>query len=150
MGVTSQGLAAIVETRGNKDCHIVLRGSDKGPNYDSKSISEAQELMKKSNLKPSIMVDCSHGNSLKNHENQIKVIQSIVEQLELGNSSIIGCMIESNLVAGNQTLEIGCKHELKHGQSITDACVDFDETIKMINMLDDAVKKRRQKRATAQ
>ena len=125
-------------------------GGDDGPNYSRAHVTQHEKALLTAKVPVAIMIDCSHGNSLKNHENQIKVIQSIVEQLELGNSSIIGCMIESNLVAGNQTLEIGCKHELKHGQSITDACVDFDETIKMINMLDDAVKKRRQKRATAQ
>ncbi len=142
LGVSPSGLASIVSTKGNNHCHIILRGSKTGPNYDKDCIAEAEGLLEKSGLNKKIMVDCSHGNSRKDHTKQINVVNDIAEQIKDGNKSICGVMIESNLVAGNQ--KIDDPKNLTKGQSITDACVDLEETSKMLDILSDAVKSRRQ------
>ncbi|KAF9561595.1 3-deoxy-7-phosphoheptulonate synthase [Agrocybe pediades] len=151
MGVTEQGLAAIVKTRGNKDVHVILRGGTKGPNYASEHVRKAAEdIEKKAKKAPgeqafaSIMVDCSHGNSSKNHRNQPLVISNICEQLAAGERSITGVMIESHINEGRQDVPPAGPSALKHGVSITDACVDWECTVNMLNELDQAVKKRRE------
>lgn len=141
LGVSKQGVAAIVSTEGNNDCHIILRGSVNGPNYDSQSISEAIATLKGDHLTENLMVDCSHGNSQKDHRKQMHVAQCLAEQLSNGSKSIMGVMIESNLKAGKQSFQVG--KPLEYGQSITDACVDWDETVKILDHLATAVKARR-------
>lgn len=147
LSVTTQGLAAIVETVGNADCHLVLRGSDTGPNYTAYHISESEKLLKSAKIPISIMVDCSHGNSNKDHKNQAEVVLAICTQLSNSHTdSIMGVMIESNIVAGSQQLKFGSasnKDSLVYGQSITDACVGWDQTVTLLEQLSQAVKARR-------
>jgi len=152
MGVTEQGLAAIVKTRGNKDVHVILRGGTKGPNFTSEHVCKAAETIQKKkgqnedDQKPfaSIMIDCSHGNSQKNHNNQPLVIANICEQLAAGEKNITGVMIESHINEGRQDVPAAGPAALKHGVSITDACVNWEKTVKMLDDLNDAVSQRRQ------
>ncbi len=141
LGVSREGIAAILSTTGNTDCHVILRGSNHATNYDEKSISATVSQLKKESLAPRVMVDCSHGNSRKDHRNQIKVAESLSQQIEKGSKAILGVMIESNLVAGKQSLT--SEKSLTYGQSITDACIDLNETRTLLNRLAEAVKKRR-------
>ncbi|KAJ3813129.1 3-deoxy-7-phosphoheptulonate synthase [Lentinula aff. lateritia] len=143
MGVTEQGLASIVKTRGNQDVHVILRGGTKGPNFSSEHIKDAAKAISKKQQFASIMVDCSHGNSQKNHNNQPRVLQDVCDQLAVGERSITGVMIESNINDGRQDVPSVGPAALKHGVSITDACVDFDTTVDMLNKLNEAVGKRR-------
>lgn len=138
LGVSKQGIAAIISTKGNPDCHIILRGSKNNTNYDPESIQKATELLESKKLKPRIMVDCSHGNSSKDYKKQKLVVESICQQKQNHNQSIFGLMIESNLVSGNQALTLD--KSLVYGQSITDACVDWDETKIFLKNLSDTVK----------
>jgi len=144
MGVTEQGLASIVKTRGNKDTHVILRGGTKGPNYASDHVKEAAKAIYKKKEWASIMVDCSHGNSQKNHNNQPLVIDSICEQLVAGERNITGVMVESNINDGRQDVPSEGAVHLKHGVSITDACVNWATTIEMMDKLNAAVGQRRQ------
>ena len=100
LSVTKPGLVAIVGTAGNEDCFVILRGGKKGTNYDGKSIQEAKEALKKKGLRQRLMVDCSHGNSLKDHRNQPKVVRDLADQIEQGEEAIMGVMIESNINEG--------------------------------------------------
>ncbi|KIK54594.1 hypothetical protein GYMLUDRAFT_48500 [Collybiopsis luxurians FD-317 M1] len=143
MGVTEQGLASIVKTRGNQDVHVILRGGTKGPNFSSEHIKDAAKNIVKKRQFASIMVDCSHGNSQKNHNNQPRVLQDICNQLAAGERNITGVMIESNINDGRQDVPADGPSALKHGVSITDACVNFDVTIDMLDKLNEAVGKRR-------
>uniref|UniRef100_A0A2P2I4I2 3-deoxy-7-phosphoheptulonate synthase n=1 Tax=Hirondellea gigas TaxID=1518452 RepID=A0A2P2I4I2_9CRUS len=145
LGVTHSGAAAIVETTGNHDVHVILRGGKgaNAENYFPKDVQGVAAVMRKSKLRPSIVVDCSHGNSRKDHTRQHLVSESVAKQVAEGNQDIVGVMIESNLVAGKQNLVSGHAHELTYGQSITDACVDFAETTKMLLSLAQAVRDRR-------
>lgn len=143
MGVTKQGLAAITRTTGNEHCFVILRGGSKGPNYDAESIRAAKEALKKKGQKEVLMVDCSHGNSLKNHRNQPKVCENIASQIRAGETAIVGVMIESNLAEGRQDVPAEGKSGLKRGVSITDACVDWDNTVVMLDGLAAAVSDRR-------
>lgn len=144
MGVTKQGLAAITRTSGNPDCFVILRGGTKGTNYDKDSIKATREALKKKGQAEVIMVDCSHGNSLKDHKNQPKVAEVIAEQLRNGEEAIVGVMIESNINEGNQKVPAEGPAGLKKGVSITDACVDWDTTVSVLENLADAVRARRQ------
>lgn len=139
LGVTKDGIAAIVNTSGNAFCHVILRGSSDGPNYDAASIQNATEILAKSNLTPQVMVDCSHGNSNKNHEQQKVVVTDLCEQISKGSREIFGVMIESNLIAGNQKLT----NNLVYGQSITDACINWQDSEIVLEQLANAVKQRR-------
>lgn len=143
MGVTEQGLASIVKTRGNQDVHVILRGGTKGPNFASEYVKEAAKSIAKKRPFASIMVDCSHGNSQKNHLNQPKVLADICSQLAAGERNITGVMIESNIHDGRQDVPASGPSGLKHGISITDACVDFATTVTMLDQLNEAVAKRR-------
>ncbi|KAI0920389.1 hypothetical protein AcV5_010138 [Taiwanofungus camphoratus] len=145
MGVTEQGLAAIVKTRGNQDVHVILRGGTKGPNYTAEHVRAAASSIEKARPQhhPSIMIDCSHGNSQKNHNNQPRVVDDICEQLVAGDRTITGVMIESHINAGRQDVPPEGPAALKHGVSITDACVDWPTTVEMLDKLDRAVKQRR-------
>ena len=136
MGITDNGEPAICKTKGNKNCHVILRGGDK-PNYDVESVSNAINILKKNNNNEKIMIDCSHGNSGKDYKKQSKVFNNIINQIKGGNNNIIGIMLESNINEGNQKLIINennksNKNELKYGVSITDSCISIDNTKKII------------------
>jgi 3-deoxy-7-phosphoheptulonate synthase len=145
LSVTKQGLAAIVSTRGNQHCHVILRGGRSGPNYGAEAIAEAGAALSKAGLRPALMVDCSHANSQKNHKNQVRVSESLAEQVSSGSQAIFGVMLESNLVEGRQDVVLG--QPLAHGQSITDACIGFDETVPVLELLAAAVRARRKLQA---
>lgn len=142
LSVTKGGHSAIVVTGGNEDCHVILRGG-KTTNYDEKSVSECCEKLQAAGLRPSVMVDASHSNSHKKHKEQLTVVQDICRQISSGSYHIMGVMLESNLVEGNQPLVKGKEQELVYGQSITDACLGWDDTVKAIESLAHAVKDRR-------
>jgi len=143
MGVTEQGLASIVKTRGNKDVHVILRGGTKGPNYASEYVKDATKNILKKREWASIMIDCSHGNSQKNHNNQPKVVDDICTQLAAGERNITGVMIESHINEGRQDVPDNGPEGLKWGVSITDACVNWEKTVAMLNNLNGAVSQRR-------
>ncbi len=147
LSVTKEGKSAIFSTAGNKDCHIILRGGSDKPNYDAQSINEAAALLEKSGLDPRIMVDLSHANSLKQHDKQKDVGASISQQLSAGESRIFGLMIESHLVAGRQNAKPG--QELTYGQSITDACLGWEDTETLLHGLASAVRERRHSKSAA-
>jgi 3-deoxy-7-phosphoheptulonate synthase len=140
LSVTKGGHSAIVATSGNADCHVILRGG-KAPNYDRASIEAACAESASAGLPCRLMVDASHGNSQKKPENQLKVIDDIAGQLKQGERRIFGVMIESHLVGGRQ--DLAPDQELTYGQSITDACVGWDETVAMLDTLAEAVDARR-------
>lgn len=142
LSVTKQGVSAIVSTTGNPSCHLILRGGKTGPNYERSSIETVETMLTEQNLPHSVMVDCSHGNSLKKFENQPLVARNLANQIADGSTTITSLMIESNLVEGNQ------KHaknlaDLTPGQSITDACIGWDDTVQTLELLAEAVRKRR-------
>ena len=143
LSVTKQGVSGIVKTRGNKSCHIILRGSSNGPNCDSDSINETSSLLKDNDLPGQLMVDCSHGNSLKDYKRQVSVAENLSEQISNGSTDIASVMIESNLVEGNQKISSNLS-DLVYGQSVTDSCVGLEDTEKILSMFADAVQKRRQ------
>ena len=143
LSVTKQGVSGIVKTRGNKSCHIILRGSSNGPNCDSDSINETSRLLQDNDLPRQLMVDCSHGNSLKNYKRQVSVAENLSEQITNGSKDIASVMIESNLVEGNQKISSNLS-DLVYGQSVTDSCVGLEDTEKILSMFADAVQKRRQ------
>lgn len=140
LSVTKGGHSAIFSTNGNEDCHIILRGG-KVPNYDAVSVGEAAQEISKAGLKQHLMIDASHANSNKRAENQIPVCDEIAAQIAAGDSRIMGVMIESNLVAGRQDLNNGNK--LVYGQSITDGCVGWDDSVQILETLAKAVRARR-------
>lgn len=125
LGINTDGQASAVTTKGNPNCHIVLRGGSAGPNYDAASVAQTEADLAKAGLLPAIMVDCSHGNSSKDHNRQPIVLDDIMQQIAAGNDAIIGVMVESNLGPGNQTFPAPKEH-LAYGVSITDACIDWD------------------------
>ncbi len=141
LGVTKQGVAAIVKTTGNESCHIILRGGKSGPNYAPEHIAEVTDMLEKAGLPPTIMVDCSHANSNKDHRNQPTVAANVASQIRAGNQALTGVMIESHLVEGRQDTVPGKK--LVYGQSITDACLGWEETKTVLAGLADAVRDRR-------
>ena len=143
LSVTKQGVSGIVKTRGNKSCHIILRGSSNGPNCDSDSVNETSKLLKDNDLPGQLMVDCSHGNSLKDYKKQVLVAEDLSEQISGGSKDVASVMIESNLVEGNQKISPNLS-DLVYGQSVTDSCVGLDDTEKILSMFADAVQKRRQ------
>ncbi|CAZ79426.1 unnamed protein product [Tuber melanosporum] len=144
LSVTKPGVVAIVATMGNEDCFVILRGGKKGTNYDAASIKDSKERLRAKGTQDKLMVDCSHGNSEKNHLNQPKVAASVAEQLRNGEDCIMGVMIESHIKAGNQKVPEEGKAGLKYGVSITDACINFEDTEGVLEMLADAVKARRE------
>lgn len=167
LSVTKPGVVAIVGTVGNEDAFVILRGGTKGTNYDADSIAEAKAALAKSGVNPRLMVDCSHGNSLKNHKNQPKVAAVLAEQIEKGEDAIMGVMIESHInegkltsppskilvrpqvtnvtcLLGNQKVPKEGKSGLKYGVSITDACIGWEDTVSVLDQLAASVKKRRE------
>jgi 3-deoxy-7-phosphoheptulonate synthase len=127
MGIGENGAAAICRTKGNNNCHLILRGGSRGPNYTSEYLDESEKLLKENSLSNAIMVDCSHGNSLKNHKNQERVLKYVINETK-NRDSIMGVMIESNINEGKQKLG----KELLYGVSITDSCLSFSETSRII------------------
>jgi 3-deoxy-7-phosphoheptulonate synthase len=141
LGVTEQGLCAIVSTTGNPDCHVILRGGASGPNHDAMSVQKTAEALRTAGLPARIMIDTSHGNSSKDHRRQPAVARDIAEQVREGDASIFGMMTESFLVEGRQDLVDPAA--LRYGQSITDACIDWETTRPMLEELAAAVRARR-------
>lgn len=141
LSVTKGGRAAIVSTKGNKDCHIILRGG-KEPNYDQKNVVSASESLKKSGLHPSLMIDYSHANSKKNFLNQHLVNDDVCGQITKGEQAITGVMIESHLVEGRQDI-LSDPSKMKYGQSVTDACLGWENTVQILEKLALAVRTRR-------
>jgi len=141
LSVTKQGLSAIVATRGNPDCHLILRGGNAEPNYDAGAVSHAVAVLEKAKLPGRLMIDCSHGNSGKDPERQPSVARDIAAQIRGGVRAIAGVMIESHLVGGRQNAAPGQK--LTYGQSITDACLAWPDTVPVLRDLADAVRARR-------
>jgi 3-deoxy-7-phosphoheptulonate synthase len=134
LGISVEGEAAAVVTKGNPNCHIVLRGGAAGPNYGATHIARTEELLEKAAMTKSILVDCSHDNSSKKPELQPAVMADLIAQMQAGNSSIMGAMVESNLGAGNQPFPVP-KEKLRFGVSITDGCIDWATTETLIRNL---------------
>jgi 3-deoxy-7-phosphoheptulonate synthase len=141
-GVDVSGTPAILYTEGNEDCHVILRGGRGVPNYDVASVGETLEQLRTAGLTERIVIDASHDNSGKDHERQPEVVSEIAGQIAAGNGAIVGVMMESFLVAGRQDLE--SDEPLVYGQSITDACMDWDNTVLTLDRLASAVRKRRE------
>jgi 3-deoxy-7-phosphoheptulonate synthase len=141
IGVTEQGLAGIVATRGNPDCHIILRGGASGPNHDAGSVRKALASLRESHLSPRLLIDASHGNSGKDYLRQPAVAKEIATQVAEGERGIVGVMIESFIADGRQDLKDPKK--LVYGQSITDACIGWERTVPVLRELAAAVRARR-------
>ncbi|MBN1404746.1 MAG: 3-deoxy-7-phosphoheptulonate synthase [Opitutales bacterium] len=131
LGISFQGLASSISTSGNPSCHVILRGGDNGPNYDSTHVEAAKALLVKNGLLPAVMVDCSHANCHKDPTQMSKVLFDVVDQILNGHDCIIGAMLESNIVAGTQKFPqpLEC---LNWGQSITDPCIGWEETVAVV------------------
>jgi 3-deoxy-7-phosphoheptulonate synthase len=138
LGINLDGAASAVVTRGNPNCHVVLRGGAAGPNYSPDHIAQTEALLAKANLPKSILVDCSHDNSAKKPELQPEVMRALLTQIAAGNRSIMGAMIESNLSAGNQPFPVP-KEKLRHGVSITDGCIDWTTTETLVREIHTAL-----------
>lgn len=135
LGINGQGRVSIVRTSGNRYGHVVLRGGDGRPNYDTVSVAMAEQALAKAKLPANIVVDCSHANSFKNPELQPLVMADVVNQIRFGNKSLVGVMIESNIVAGKQSIPADLS-QLKYGCSVTDGCVGWEATEKMLREAD--------------
>jgi 3-deoxy-7-phosphoheptulonate synthase len=140
-GIDDAGAPAILHTTGNRDGHVILRGGDDGPNYGTESIAESVELLRAAGLPERLVVDASHGNSGKDPDRQVIAAGAIAEQVAAGSRALVGVMLESCIVAGRQDLDSG--GELVYGQSITDACLDWDRTAVIVDRLAGAVEARR-------
>ena len=140
LSVHKSGQVAIVETRGNEDCHIILRGG-KAPNYDAASVEAACQELARAKLPQRLMIDCSHANAAKQYKRQMEVARDIAGQLSLGEKRIVGVMVESHLVEGRQDLEAG--KTLQFGRSITDACLGWNDSVELLQVLAEGVRKRR-------
>ena len=140
MGMTKTGQAAIYETMGNEDCHVILRGG-KTPNYDAASVEAASRELADAGLAPRLMIDFSHANSSKQYQRQVDVARDVAAQMAAGDERIVGVMVESHLNAGRQDLVPG--QELAYGVSITDACIGWDDTQTVLDRLADGVRRRR-------
>ncbi|MBU6501247.1 MAG: 3-deoxy-7-phosphoheptulonate synthase [Burkholderiales bacterium] len=148
LSVHKNGQVAIVQTNGNKDCHVILRGG-KAPNYDAASVAAACKDLEAARLPATLMVDCSHANSHKQHERQIEVARDIAAQVAGGSRHVFGLMVESHLMAGAQKFTPGKDQPqaLEYGKSITDACLGWDDSLRVLQLLSGAVQVRRQRAA---
>ena len=144
LSVHKNGQVAIVQTNGNRDCHVILRGG-KAPNYDAPSVNAACKELEAAKLMPTLMVDCSHANSSKQHEKQLEVARDIAGQIASGSRHVFGVMVESHLVGGAQKFTPGKDkpQSLEYGKSITDACIGWDDSMKVLEVLAQAVRNRR-------
>ncbi len=145
LSLTQQGQISIFETTGNQDCHVILRGGSSGTNYDALSVEAASTAMVKAGLKPQIMIDFSHANSSKQHRRQSVVATDVGNQLAAGDQRIIGVMVESHLVEGRQ--EIAAREQMTYGQSVTDACIGWDDSVEVLRVLAAGVSQRRERLA---
>ena len=141
LSVTKQSVAAIVATRGNEDCHVILRGGQASTNYDADSVKTATTLLESKGMHARVMIDCSHGNSAKNPQQQPVVARDVAQQLAQGSSAIFGVMLESHLLGGRQ--EIAAPDTMTYGQSVTDACLSWGDTVPVLDLLAEAVRQRR-------
>jgi len=150
LSVHKNGQVAIVETRGNKDCHVILRGG-KTPNYDAAHVAAACKEIEAAKLDCTLMVDCSHANSSKQHERQIEVARDVAAQMKAGSRCIFGVMVESHLNAGAQKFSAGKDDpaKLEYGKSITDACIGWDDSLTVLDILSEAVTARRRATGSA-
>ncbi|KAH7100860.1 3-deoxy-7-phosphoheptulonate synthase [Auriculariales sp. MPI-PUGE-AT-0066] len=146
LSVGEQGLSSIVETTGNPDVHIILRGGNSGPNFAAEYVRDCGAKIAKTDLPQKIMIDCSHGNSQKVHSKQVEVADDIARQLESGDTGplIMGVMLESNLVEGRQDIPSAGPAGLKYGQSVTDACISWETTVPVLDRLRQGVQGRRE------
>ncbi len=140
LSVTKQGKSAIFSTEGNEDCHIILRGGAE-PNYDATHVNDVAQQLEKCHIKPNLMIDFSHANSQKQFKKQIEVANNVAQQVADGDTRIMGAMIESNLVEGRQ--DCVNKDNLVYGQSITDACINWEDSFNVLTELAEAVQQRR-------
>ncbi|BAL24709.1 3-deoxy-7-phosphoheptulonate synthase [Azoarcus sp. KH32C] len=148
LGINGKGQSAILRTRGNRYGHVVLRGGGGRPNYDTVSISLAEQALAKAKLAQNIVVDCSHANSWKKPELQPLVMKDVIHQIREGNKSVVGLMIESFLESGNQPIPADLS-QLKYGCSVTDACIGWDTTEEMIRNADKVLREALQRRSVA-
>ncbi len=142
-GITADGVAALLTTTGNADCHVILRGGSAGPNYDAATVADTLTRLRAANLPERVIVDASHGNSGKDHERQAAVAMELADRISAGERGIVGMMLESFLAAGRQDLVLGRAHELTYGRSITDACLDWPTTATLLDHLATTVGTRR-------
>jgi 3-deoxy-7-phosphoheptulonate synthase len=142
LSLTKKGNSAIFSTSGNEDCHVILRGGTE-PNYDAGSVAEAVSKLEEAGVEAGVMIDCSHANSRKRHQFQIEVGKDISNQVASGNRHIIGIMVESHLNAGRQDVKPGVKPEF--GISITDACINWEDSVELLRTFAGAVHRRREK-----
>jgi len=142
LSVTKQGVSAIVSTTGNDTCHLILRGGKSGPNFEAAQVEAAVRMLQEQQLPPHLMVDCSHGNSMKDYRNQPLVAANLCKQIAEGSKAVAAVMIESNLVEGNQKVNPDLT-KLVRGQSVTDACIGWDDTVEVIARFAEAVRARR-------
>ena len=140
LSLTKEGRSAIFSTTGNQDCHLILRGG-RHPNYDAESVNQAAEALEQAGLAPRLMIDFSHGNSLKQYKRQLLVAEDVAGQIAAGDDRIIGVMVESNLKEGRQDIKPG--HPLEYGKSITDACIGWEDTEHVLQKLAEAARQRR-------
>jgi 3-deoxy-7-phosphoheptulonate synthase len=139
LGINDKGQISTFKAKGNKSSHIILRGGAE-PNYDKDAINHCEKLLKENGLAERIMIDCSHDNSNQDYRNQGKVIEDIKSQILLGNKSIFGVMLESNLFSGKQKI-LDNKDDMQYGVSVTDGCIDWQETEEVIRSLSKAISK---------
>jgi len=146
LSVGKEGLSSIIETTANPDVHIILRGGKQGPNYAAEYVREAGNKLAAAGLPRKIMIDCSHGNSSKQHQKQVEVADNIAHQMESEDTSslIMGVMLESNLVEGRQDIPVSGPAGLKYGQSVTDACISWEATVPVLERLRQGVRARRE------
>ena len=143
--MTKEGRSAIFSTAGNEDCHIILRGGIE-PNFDTEHVQSASHMLRQAGLAERVMIDLSHANSRKQHELQIEVGNDVIGQMTEGERRIVGVMIESHLIGGRQDVKPDAP--LTYGQSITDACIDWEQTEALLNGLADGVRRRRERNHT--
>ncbi|MBL7685934.1 MAG: 3-deoxy-7-phosphoheptulonate synthase [Deltaproteobacteria bacterium] len=141
LGIDGEGRISVVKTKGNAYSHVVLRGGNSQPNFDPESVQKCEEALQKEGLLQKIMIDCSHGNSNKDHRRQPAVFESVIQQVLNGNQSIVGMMVESHLFEGSQSIPQDLS-QLKYGVSVTDKCIDWETTEKMLRAGHALLKKR--------
>lgn len=142
-GTDLDGRSALIRTTGNPDCHVILRGGSAGPNYDAATVADTMARLVKAGLPERVVIDASHGNSSKDHNRQVIVVDDLADRIAAGDTNIVGVMLESFIEAGRQDLTLGKSDELVYGKSITDACLDWATTAAQLDRLADAVSARR-------
>jgi 3-deoxy-7-phosphoheptulonate synthase len=148
LGISQHGQAAIVSTTGNPDGHLVLRGGKEGPNFQAEAVATAATRLAADGLPPRLLVDCSHGNSNKDYRRQAEVLRDVADQVRAGSVHVMGVMLESHLVEGNQKIPADLS-QLTYGQSITDACIDLPTTLALLEELAAAVRAVRERQLAA-